>query len=131
MREFFKGWRRKAGMVMLVMACVFAAGWVRSFSTADSLMFMTEPRGAFIAISMSGCVLNKRMPQMEGTPGTSWHSDDLSNQTQADFLKQFYDIQPNEMRIPYWSIVIPLTLLSACLLIAKPRPAKSPESPRR
>src|SRR4051812_32510505 len=27
MREFFKGWRRKIGVVTLAMACVFAALW--------------------------------------------------------------------------------------------------------
>ena len=30
MREFFKPWRRKIGVVTLVMACVLMAGWVRS-----------------------------------------------------------------------------------------------------
>src|SRR5947209_2489025 len=35
MNNFFHGWRRRAGCVTLVMACVFMAGWVRSFKTAD------------------------------------------------------------------------------------------------
>ena len=30
MGEFFHGWRRKVGIVTLVIACVFMAGWVRS-----------------------------------------------------------------------------------------------------
>ena len=36
MGDFFKPWRRKIGVVTLLMACVFAAGWVKSFSTVDS-----------------------------------------------------------------------------------------------
>jgi hypothetical protein len=35
MGEFFKGWRRRVGVVTLVMACVFMAGWVRSQSFGD------------------------------------------------------------------------------------------------
>src|SRR5882757_1087048 len=30
MREFFHGWRRKAGCVTLVMACMLMIGWMRS-----------------------------------------------------------------------------------------------------
>ena len=37
--------------------------------------------------------------------------------------------QTGVLRAPYWSIVIPLTLLSAWLLLSKPRIAKSPEKP--
>jgi len=29
MGEFFKGWRRKIGVVTLVLACVFAVDWMR------------------------------------------------------------------------------------------------------
>ena len=39
MGEFFKGWRRKVGCVTLVMACVFAAGWVRSLAIFDVVSF--------------------------------------------------------------------------------------------
>jgi len=37
MGEFFREWRRKIGVVTLMMACVFAAGWVRTYSTRDEL----------------------------------------------------------------------------------------------
>lgn len=30
--------------------------------------------------------------------------------------------------VPYWSILLPLTLLSGCLLLRKPRVANAPES---
>lgn len=35
MHEFFRGWRRKAGLVTLVLACAFLGLWFRSFSTTD------------------------------------------------------------------------------------------------
>ena len=39
MREFFRGWRRKSGVLTLLMALVFMAGWVRGFTTADQIEF--------------------------------------------------------------------------------------------
>ena len=37
MREFFSGWRRKVGVVALMLACVLMAGWVRSFTIAEGV----------------------------------------------------------------------------------------------
>lgn len=39
MRDFFKPWRRKIGVVTLGMACAFAAMWVRSLFAHDSVGF--------------------------------------------------------------------------------------------
>ena len=35
MREFFRGWRRKIGVVTLLMALVAMGGWVRSLYSVD------------------------------------------------------------------------------------------------
>gem|GEM_PF-3674764 len=35
MRDFFKGGKRKVGRMSLGLACVFAAGWVRSQISVD------------------------------------------------------------------------------------------------
>src|SRR5689334_11887992 len=37
MGEYFKPFRRKIGVITLVMACVFSAGWIRSRNTSDFL----------------------------------------------------------------------------------------------
>jgi hypothetical protein len=37
MGDYFKPWRRKIGVVTLVVACVFMAGWIRSFNFADAI----------------------------------------------------------------------------------------------
>ena len=37
MKEFFRGWRRKVGVVTLLMACVAMGGWVRSLYFIDSM----------------------------------------------------------------------------------------------
>jgi hypothetical protein len=39
MGEFFRGWRRKAGCGLLVMACVLGSLWTRSNTNFDSLRF--------------------------------------------------------------------------------------------
>ena len=44
MREFFKGWRRKAGVVTLVTACVVAAGWVQSLSRENEIAWIVWRR---------------------------------------------------------------------------------------
>ena len=39
MKEFFHGWRRKAGLVTLVMACLFLGLWLRSRFYEDDIRF--------------------------------------------------------------------------------------------
>jgi len=47
MGEFFKGWRRKAGCVTLVLACVMAVGWVRSQHFSDFIKYRIAPQHWF------------------------------------------------------------------------------------
>ena len=105
MGKFFHGWRRKIGVVTLLMACMFAVGWVTSLSGR-----LPSERGVSIEIEL-------------------WESriDVVFNQI------EFVESDPHNLigtwefrriPIPYWSIVIPLTLLSAFLLLSKPRPRK-------
>jgi hypothetical protein len=42
MREFFRGWRRRAGVAALVMACAFAGMWLRSRVIVDTLIYRPE-----------------------------------------------------------------------------------------
>jgi hypothetical protein len=47
MREFFRGWKRMVGLVTLMVACLFTAGWVRKcsyFSATGNVRFKTWPR---------------------------------------------------------------------------------------
>ena len=41
MFEYFRGWKRKAGLVTLLMACVFAACWIRSTLVQTTVSFPT------------------------------------------------------------------------------------------
>ena len=44
MREFFSGWRRKAGCVLLAMAAVLFGMWIRSQVVFDTTTFMVWDR---------------------------------------------------------------------------------------
>jgi len=156
MGDFFCGWRRKIGVVTLVMACAFAAGWLRSLNTQDSYS---------VPISSIGCpsVHSSRarlgfgneypriIPPLGLEVATGWVSlplgDDMSNDViprmleddwigawkwscgEFHFLTSRFDNENGRAAVvrwyvfPYWSIVIPLTLLSAWLLLSKPRKA--------
>ena len=50
MIEFFQGWRRKVGTLVLVLACLVTSAWVRSLTVADIL---TIPTGKASAITLS------------------------------------------------------------------------------
>lgn len=124
MRDFFRGWRRKFGVVTLVLACVFAAGWVRSYAGGDSYLFEEySPLGIFSCdgeITWLGLSAND--PNSPPTPLR------LDPEFEVEGAPTVF-IKPSPMRfvvrtVPYWSIALPLTLLSSYLLLRRPRPAK-------
>ena len=101
MFNYFRGWRRKAGLVTLLMACVFAAGWVRSLTEIDRLGLF----GGWV------CSWGGSMRLVE----VSFITTQIGGASvRAAQLTPFFSI-------PYWMIVLPLTLLSAWLLLSKPR----------
>jgi hypothetical protein len=128
MGEYFRPWQRKIGVLVLMVACLFAAGWVRGLRTRhliDTGRYIPGSRGIVIdskdhsltIMSRSGDVICL-MPD-----GQLQTIVIASNQTVA--LERI-------IKIHYWIIVVPLTLLSAWLLLSKPRAGKhaSPVEPR-
>jgi hypothetical protein len=41
---FFKGWKRKIGVMTLLMACMLAAGWLRSLHVYTKIEFPVGAR---------------------------------------------------------------------------------------
>lgn len=148
MREVFHGWRRKFGVLTLLMACVFTGEWVRSYTVNDEIAVTWSGRlhaflsssGEFSLISWS----NDEIPD-----SFEWEvKSDVSNGQVSHYMSLgmprpkrhwFWWDEVREMTadksgiwiIHYWSIVTPLTLLSAFLLLTKPRkstPKKITES---
>ena len=56
MREFFKPCRRKFGVVTLLMACVFTAGWVRSTRVNEVASVLMSRRAQLFIKSDNGIV---------------------------------------------------------------------------
>src|SRR5690242_1489835 len=52
MREFFKGWRRKVGCALLLMACVFMVAWVQNRFYADHAQIVITGASNISALSM-------------------------------------------------------------------------------
>ncbi|WP_010586532.1 hypothetical protein [Schlesneria paludicola] len=114
MGDFFKPLQRKMGVLTLVLACVLTAGWVRSPHIGDKIEFPLGSGEFVVARSTpDGINLSGRRPLF----------DARLVQVLATGLP--CTLLSNWMTIPYWSIVLPLTVLSAYLLLSKPRMTRS------
>ena len=121
MGEFFKLWRRKIGL--LALACVFAAGWLRSLICHDRVglplnigLLSGNQRlviGLFRPPPLPSMYLNDDVPEPQGIAFPRSISD---------------SILVAETIVPYGLIVMPLTLLSAWRMLSKRRPSKLAES---
>jgi hypothetical protein len=142
MREFFKPLRRKIGVLTLVLACVFAAGWVRSLQTTD---FVRIPVKNHAWIEMVGRTASVHLyATYHGKAKSNFLWKTISAADEEQESPSFFspsDLQIHALGVgigkisypsrdwihrvvvilPYFSITIPLTLLSAFLLLSKPR----------
>lgn len=120
MREFFKGWRRKAGCVTLALACFLMGGWNRSLVTSDTFIF----GDGFVTLS-KGSIEWMRLVHEDNTPIETPKTDAPAEVTIAVISGGVKIGNPNlkviSYTIPYWSLTIPMTVLSAYLLLWKPR----------
>lgn len=137
-----KSRRRNIGVITLILACVFSGEWLRGMSYLDCVHFPTgehswqewsSGRGAIRGWNLNvKTVVNEERPESfgwymvtiseissrNGRPQTwRWWCDNFG----AENWFYFQDNFRSDFIIPYWSIVVPLILLSACLLLSKPR----------
>ena len=136
MREFFRGWRRKLGVLTLLMACVFAAGWVRSYSIHDMIYGLVVLGHEREFHSILGDLMITTFQSGQVRIPFYYESYSTNNNTMEPIeygIWPLYVQHPSEIfrstrhfggqfiSIRYWSIVLPLTVLSAFLLLTKPR----------
>jgi len=176
MAEIFKGWRRKLGLLTLVMACVSTCQWIRSERISDQVIrygnitysilsqdgFMVFDRRTPLVLSDTKarrdakiaklneriqyvsdrsilpfgveCIFrsiriekDRRLPLDENIVRTNrdWFSG-YEVEWQRDWGGFAFGAGRGKwdhlelVIIPYWSIVMPFTLLSAYLLLTKP-----------
>lgn len=122
MREFFRGWKRKCGLLLLGLACVLAVGLVRSFKEYEFFAFHDkEKSGAYLSvISMRGHVTVNREVHLGGRPVPFYAKFPASPDiTCSGFID-----------IPYLAVMLPLIGLSYWLIISKPRKTEPPIPPK-
>lgn len=150
MKDFFYGMRRKAGVTTLVLACVFMGGWMRSRWYFDRLELPNgKPHNNYVVLlschSQIGLVTSSAQSEPTDKIVTSWRfqsealGDDLWNglpkQLETDHSIERFGFRYGKNSVtqlgtmfslrlymlPYWSIVLPLTLLAGYLILWKPR----------
>ena len=142
MREFFKGWRRKAGCGFLVLACTLAGAWVRGVYMHDGFSIRSDEWHDVISFSREGVTWERyytpsNIASKYGRFGSGWRS--LPSTNHKDFGEctwrwNWYVFDCGECRdkvlvvyrrafwrIPYLPPACSLTLLSAYLILWKPR----------
>lgn len=115
MHAFFHGWRRKAAVVTLVLACAVFAMWMRSYCIHDRFCTIESNDVDIIFDSTNGAIVAQRLTLTKGVVGLS-------------FLRTTEDLG----KIHYSAVVLPLNLLSAYLLLApvrkRPPTASKPDA---
>lgn len=124
MGKFFNGWRREVGCVLLVMAAVFMGGWIRSEIAYDEVRISIGDHRPFLLSQKSSLYWGRWIDHARGSPSYGWRTFNLQATDEwgsgwSSSGSVAYSARPSQ--IPYWSITIPLTLLSACLILWKPR----------
>jgi RNase P/RNase MRP subunit p29 len=115
---YFHGWRRKLGVLTLVLACIFIGGWLRGLCAHDLIDTGRYIRGRHgIVIDSNGNSLKIMTRSGEAICLDHTGAINTINMDTSDVHVFLAGI----VTVPYWSIVIPLTLLSAYLLLSKPR----------
>ena len=137
MSEFFRGWRRKIGVATLLLACLLTCGWVRSFRLGDFILSAN-----WQLVSFHGRIFWERRPApFEWKLAYASEDDRYVTDVYTDpeweekwQWKRFgfavgktelnpaganaigSSLQSTFYLIPYWALVVPLTVVSGLLL---------------
>ena len=98
----FNGWKRRTGLILLVISCLFCAGWVRSLYTTDSVQMFGGRFDSHDGLIERYATTHIVVGRIGGAVTTMYWS------------------------VPYTLILGPLVLASAYLLLSKPRHAGKP-----
>ena len=145
----FKPLRRKLGVVTLVMACVFVVGWIRCQSVADWLIYKnhqivsghngitwtwdnisTPSVVKYASSEVQGALDIYRSSEWEKRGWRwKWRFAGFAF-SEAEIIPTTGEstaptLQGRCLIIPYWLTVIPLTALSAWMLLSKPQQPRS------
>lgn len=94
----------------MVMALALVGGWIRSYVIWDLVSVGDQMLG-----STGGCLIWCKAPYENSDSFLWWHHQE------AWAVPEKWYFTPNCWKFPYWSLTISLTLLSAGLILGKPR----------
>lgn len=134
MLEFFRGWRRKAGCLLLAVACLVAVMWFRSLKASDQISL---GRSGHVS-SVGGRLMWSRLTSQESTKGrrrdgsvegrtrTGWqwgafHFGSLIHQGHILRPDTTYRNTYAVWQIPHWSIILVPSVCSGGLILWKGR----------
>jgi hypothetical protein len=123
MREFFKGWRRKTGCVALMLACVVSCIWIRT--TRYETEICCDLGGQRILIHADSGVVTWYWWKYRTVGGFDIRIR-IADRTDVEYLFSklgFVIMSPIRLKLSCAQMVWPLTLLSAYLILWKPRKA--------
>jgi len=155
MGEFFSGWKRKVGVLTLVMACVLAMAWLTCLTNPN---LINRQFDRMIPYSGGGVTLftdGNRISLVKGelittidevvtidhsSHSTTFHASDQDASQDDDRSTVGVSQMTVPVRlvnlnltsvivIPFWSIVAPLILVSVLLLLTKPRKSTEKKIP--
>lgn len=145
MGDFFKGWRRKVGVVTLIVACVFMGGWICALQDIRDIAVFPSGKHTFEQFVSGESSISwiriydedvirttPEFKRIDFSDDPSWHNGAfldpriewdlhwcgfgagrIGGPPDRNWLKVCWVI-------PYWSVVVPLTLISFWLLLFKP-----------
>ena len=155
MKELFRGWKRRLGVGTLALACLFAMAWIRSYLLADVIEYTSGKYSQEEFQSVDGNLewwtdqfFDESSVPFDVDPSFRWNDSTTiinyyGNHFRLHEIKMEWtlwwpgggignapaSVVGNDSRrlrfVSYWSIVLPLTLLSGWLLLSKPRPSKT------
>lgn len=146
MRDFFKPWRRRLGVLTLVMACVFAAGWVRSLTVQDVCAVDFDSFAVYVVSvdhNLSAVVRSRDREFIWSPPFVASYKfepfDDVCKSLNLNRVLANIRFGKGEepggswtaLSIPVYFFVLPLTLLSAWLLLSKQPRLSNPSNHRK
>ncbi len=142
MREFFKGWRRKTGLVTLVLACMVMGIWLRSrlvvdqitFARGNALQILNSDNGTFVwlAIEMTADEIRAIRFVWQSGPTKSFDKVEQSEDDtklvrewkfcgfsfgEGPFATNGQSLRLKYLGIFYSSITIPLAVISAWIIL--------------
>lgn len=130
MRSFFHGWRRRIGCATLILALAAMGMWIRTFHVDDDLWISPSSHLTYTIKSKDSRVVLQEWQRPSDSTAVSFRSQPPSKldtllMGEVDWRWEWHGFAFGDhdslgvrlWTVPYWSIVLSLTLLSACLIL--------------